>query len=57
LAAQLHCAIRKHIREYNNNVLKCDNVCATRTRQMSVYGTKCLYPDCAGTMSHEVNNY
>ena len=57
MAAQLHCAIRKHIREYNNNVLKCDNVCATRTRQMSVYGTKCLYPDCAGTMSHEVNNY
>jgi len=56
LAAQLHCAIRKHIREYNNNVLKCDNVCATRTRQMSVYGTKCLYPDCAGTMSHEYSD-
>ncbi|OUM67505.1 hypothetical protein PIROE2DRAFT_32893, partial [Piromyces sp. E2] len=53
LAAQLHCEIRRHIKEYNNNILICDNICATRTRQISVYGTKCLYPGCNGTMSHQ----
>jgi len=54
LASQLHCIIRKHIKEYNNNILVCDDVCGTRTRQISVYGKKCLYQGCRGNMLNEV---
>ncbi|ORX75533.1 hypothetical protein BCR32DRAFT_210201 [Anaeromyces robustus] len=56
LASQLHCTIRKHIKEYNNTILVCDEDCGTRTRQISVYGKKCLYPGCRGSM-HYSNDY
>jgi len=56
LASQLHCSIRNHIKRYNNNILFCDDVCLNRTRQISVHGRKCLYPECHGNMIHEYSD-
>lgn len=56
LASQLHCAIRNHIKKYNNNVFVCDDICGTRTRQISVNGKGCLYPDCKGSVFNEYSD-
>jgi len=49
LAAQLHLAIRNHIKRYNNNILNCDD-CYTRTRQVEIYGRRCVNDGCDGNM-------
>jgi DNA polymerase alpha subunit A len=50
LAAQLHYAIRNYIRRYNNYVLNCDT-CYTSTRQVDIYGRRCMEQDCDGNMT------
>jgi len=53
LAAQLHYAIRNYIRRYNNYVLNCDT-CYTSTRQVDIYGRRCMEQDCDGNMTQMV---
>ncbi|KAF2153699.1 DNA polymerase alpha subunit A [Myriangium duriaei CBS 260.36] len=59
VTAQLEAAIRAHTSRYSAAWLRCDEpTCATRTRQMSVYGRRCLGPKglahgCAGKMGYE----
>jgi DNA polymerase alpha subunit A len=56
---QLEAQIRQHLARYYAGWLVCDNsACGQRTRQMSVYGHRCLGPKglaqgCAGTMHYE----
>jgi DNA polymerase alpha subunit A len=55
--AQLESQIRKHLTRYYDNWLLCDEpACATRTRQMNVYGKRCLITGCRGQMSQEYND-
>lgn len=60
LTAQLESQIRAHTSRYYSAWLLCDDpACATRTRQMSVYGHRCLGPrglahGCPGRMKLEV---
>ncbi|KAK5714967.1 DNA-directed DNA polymerase alpha catalytic subunit pol1 [Elasticomyces elasticus] len=59
LSAQLETQIRQHTSRYYAAHLVCDDpACGMRTRQMSVYGRRCLGPKglaygCSGRMSYE----
>lgn len=59
VAAQLEAQIRQHTARYYAGWLVCDDAaCGARTRQVSVYGHRCLGPQgrglgCAGRMSYE----
>ena len=59
LTAQLENQIRRHTSRYYSAWLKCDDqACGNRTRQISVYGHRCLGPNglaygCTGRMSFE----
>lgn len=59
IVAQVEHAVRKQTTKYYEGWLICDDsACGARTRQMSVYGTKCLGPrglakDCLGKMRYE----
>lgn len=59
LSTQLDSQIRRHTSRYYSAWLMCDDpACAMRTRQMSVYGHRCLGPrglahGCSGRMSFE----
>jgi DNA polymerase alpha subunit A len=59
LSAQLETSIRQHTSRYYSAWLVCDDAaCNTRTRQMSVYGHRCLGPKglaygCSGRMAFE----
>jgi DNA polymerase alpha subunit A len=59
LAAQLDAQLKLHVSRYYAGWLRCDDAaCGARTRQMSVYGHKCLGPrglgrDCSGRMRYE----
>ena len=59
IAAQLECQIRAQTNKYYEAWLICsDSTCGNRTRQMSVYGKRCLGPDglargCSGRMDYE----
>ncbi|PNS17184.1 hypothetical protein CAC42_7238 [Sphaceloma murrayae] len=59
LTAQLENQIRAHTSRYQAAWLQCDEAtCNNRTRQMSVYGRRCLGPKglahgCSGKMSYE----
>ncbi|EME88849.1 uncharacterized protein MYCFIDRAFT_35428 [Pseudocercospora fijiensis CIRAD86] len=59
LTAQLETQIRRHTARYYSAWLKCDEpTCGIRTRQISVYGHRCLGPKglaygCSGRMSFE----
>lgn len=60
IVAQLETAIRTQTSRYYEGWLVCDDAsCGMRTRQMSVYGTRCLGPkglarDCLGRMRYEM---
>ncbi|KAF2871921.1 DNA polymerase alpha catalytic subunit A [Massariosphaeria phaeospora] len=60
LVAQLESAIRQHLATYYAGALLCDDpACGARTRQISVYGHRCLGPkglarDCLGRMGWAV---
>lgn len=60
VVAQLEHAIRLQTSKYYSAWLVCDDsLCGNRTRQMSVYGQRCLGPkgramDCKGKMSYEM---
>jgi DNA polymerase alpha subunit A len=59
IVAQMESQIRQHIARFYANVLVCDDPsCGARTRQMSVYGHRCLGPrglghGCLGKMHQE----
>ena len=59
LVAQVEHAIRQQTTQYYEGWLVCDDSqCGNRTRQMSVYGSRCLGPkglarDCLGKMRYE----
>lgn len=59
LSAQLETSIRQHTARYYSAWLVCDDAaCNNRTRQMSVYGHRCLGPKglaygCSGRMAFE----
>lgn len=59
IVAQLEHAVRTQTSRYYEGWLVCDDTqCGNRTRQMSVYGTRCLGPrglarDCLGRMRYE----
>jgi DNA polymerase alpha subunit A len=55
--AQLEGQIRHHLTQYYETWLLCDEpACATRTRQMNVYGKRCLTAGCRGQMTQEYND-
>jgi DNA polymerase alpha subunit A len=55
--AQLERQIRQHLARYYENWLICDEpACAARTRQMNVYGKRCLITGCRGQMTQEYND-
>ncbi|KAI9204886.1 DNA polymerase family B-domain-containing protein [Polychytrium aggregatum] len=54
LVTQLTIQIRKHISNYQRGWLICDDAaCRTKTKQISVYGSRCLMPGCRGTVAFE----
>lgn len=59
LSAQLEAQVRRHTTKYYTGWLVCDDpACGTRTRQMCVYGQRCLGPKglaygCSGRMTIE----
>lgn len=61
IVAQVEHAVRTETTRYYEGWLVCDDSqCGNRTRQMSVYGTRCLGPkglarDCLGRMRYEYN--
>ncbi|CAK7266767.1 DNA-directed DNA polymerase alpha catalytic subunit pol1 [Sporothrix epigloea] len=61
IVAQMEHAVRLATTRYYEGWLVCDDAsCGNRTRQMSVYGTRCLGPkglarDCLGRMRYEVS--
>jgi DNA polymerase alpha subunit A len=49
--------IREAISNYYTGWLVCDDrFCSFRTRQVSVYGSRCVVDGCRGTMHHEVGS-
>ena len=55
--AQLENQIRRHLSRYYENWLVCDEpACVARTRQMNVYGKRCLITGCHGQMTQEYND-
>lgn len=61
IVAQVETAVRAQTSRYYEGWLVCDDSsCGMRTRQMSVYGTRCLGPkglarDCLGRMKYEMS--
>ena len=61
IVAQVEAAIRTQVARYYEGWLVCDDSsCGMRTRQMSVYGKRCLGPkglarDCSGRMRYEIS--
>ncbi|KAM6489911.1 hypothetical protein JOM56_014723 [Amanita muscaria] len=54
LVIQLEGQIRSWIAKYYEGWMVCDDpVCGNRTRSMSVYGRRCLYPGCRGAVHFE----
>lgn len=55
--SQIEHEIRGHLTRYYEQWLVCDEpACATRTRQMNVYGKRCLMTGCRGQMTQEYND-
>jgi DNA polymerase alpha subunit A len=60
VVAQLESSIRQLLASYYSGYLICDDPqCGNRTRQISVYGSRCLGPkglakDCLGKMTYEI---
>jgi DNA polymerase alpha subunit A len=55
--AQIEGQIRRLLTKYYENWLLCDEpACAARTRQMNVYGKRCLITGCRGQMTQEYND-
>lgn len=55
IASQLNNAIRNDIQRYYDGWVVCDDpACRNRTRQIGVYGRRCLVPGCRGVMHPEV---
>jgi len=55
LMAQLIREIRVYIKKYHDAWLICDDsACATKTRQVAVYGKRCLMSGCRGAMVYQV---
>ncbi|SCU81681.1 LAFA_0C06524g1_1 [Lachancea sp. 'fantastica'] len=53
LSSQFESDIRKHISRYYTGYLKCDDsTCGVVTRQISVFGKRCLNEDCMGVMGY-----
>jgi hypothetical protein len=58
ITVQVEIQIRSFIAKFYESWLVCDDAsCATRTRQMSVYGKRCLAAGCRGTMHYDVSSY
>ncbi|KAI9025578.1 hypothetical protein DFJ74DRAFT_618536 [Hyaloraphidium curvatum] len=57
LQAQLNAACRSHVERYQQSWLVCDDLsCGNRTRQVSVYGKRCLVRGCKGVMKLEYSD-
>ncbi|KAF2145162.1 uncharacterized protein K452DRAFT_356464 [Aplosporella prunicola CBS 121167] len=62
IVSQMEAQIRQHTARYYAGWLVCDDpACGTRSRQMSVYGHRCLGPNrlglgCSGRMSYEFSD-
>lgn len=57
VAIQLDLQIRAFISKFYEAWLVCDeSTCGNRTRMMSVYGKRCLVPQCRGSMHFEVRS-
>lgn len=57
LVIQLEGQIRSWIAKYYEGYMVCDDpVCGNRTRSMSVYGRRCLYPGCRGAVHFEYSD-
>ncbi|GAA5933337.1 uncharacterized protein JCM15063_001287 [Sporobolomyces koalae] len=57
LAVQLDLQIRAFISKFYEAWLVCDeSTCGNRTRMMSVYGKRCLVPQCRGAMRFEYSD-
>lgn len=57
LQAQLSSACRSHVERYQQSWLVCDDLsCGNRTRQVSVYGKRCLARGCKGVMKLEYSD-
>lgn len=57
LQVQLEVQIREHISKYYEGWTVCnDQTCGNRTRMMSVYGRRCLRPQCQGNVAFEVRH-
>ena len=55
LAVQLRIAIRTHLRQYMDQAVICDDAsCQTKTRDISVFGRRCLALGCHGNVHFEV---
>ncbi|CEP63900.1 DNA-directed DNA polymerase alpha catalytic subunit POL1 LALA0_S09e05006g [Lachancea lanzarotensis] len=53
LSSQFESDIRMHISRYYTGYLKCDDsTCGVVTRQISVFGKRCLNEDCMGVMGY-----
>ncbi|CAR22667.1 DNA-directed DNA polymerase alpha catalytic subunit POL1 [Lachancea thermotolerans CBS 6340] len=53
MSAQLESAIRSHISMYYAGYLACDDpTCGNNTRQVSVFGKRCLNENCMGVMRY-----
>lgn len=56
VSVQIETQIRAFIAQFYEGWLLCDDQsCLNRTRQISVYGRRCLRPDCRGAMHAEVS--
>ena len=57
VAAQIDNQLRAFVHTYYEGWLVCDDsACQNRTRQMSVYGKRCLQPACRGQTHYEFTN-
>ncbi|KAJ2609014.1 DNA-directed DNA polymerase alpha catalytic subunit pol1 [Coemansia sp. RSA 1365] len=57
LATQLAIQIRRHIRQYYEFVLQCDEPdCALQTKLLSVVGTRCSRPGCSGKLQESYSD-
>ncbi|KAJ3109256.1 DNA-directed DNA polymerase alpha catalytic subunit pol1 [Phlyctochytrium planicorne] len=57
LKNQLLAFIRAKIRKFQQGWLICDERgCGTRTRSISVFGKRCIMPECTGVVSHEYSD-
>jgi len=57
LQLQLDLQIRQHIAKYYEGWTECDDAtCRNRTRMMSVYGRRCMKPNCRGSVKLEYSD-